>query len=237
MDAVSSLQARRVLNLMTDADGNTGVDEWEVIDEKGGFPICRAGLEIEGGSFVLAGGRKDLENVDNELLTLKLTKIGAWHSATYFAGVFASIPASLQEYFTENGLGVSQAVRWSNIFDSDSDGYEFCVETWPRVPEGMQFIDFVDVVLLLASRAIAPASAEQARKMARDAVVRNGAFLAAMDAITLKTRSREERVQAPVQILAPKAAPWKTKRQRDLLAVQGDDADAANRRARIEERE
>ena len=96
MDAVSSLQARRVLNFMTDAEGNTAVEEWEVIDEKGGFPICRAGLEIEGGSFVLAAGRKDLENVDNELLTLKHTKIGALHSATSFAGVFASIPVYLQ---------------------------------------------------------------------------------------------------------------------------------------------
>ena len=48
VDAVSSWQARRVLNLMTDAEGNTAVDEWEWSME-GGFPTCRAGLDLVGG--------------------------------------------------------------------------------------------------------------------------------------------------------------------------------------------
>ena len=190
MDGVSRLQARRILNFMTDAEGNTAVDGWEVTDGDGGFPICREGLELVGNSFVLAGGRKDLENVGNELLTLKHTKIGAWHAATTFAGVFASIPSAMQEYFNDCGLGVAQVVRWANMFEHDSDGYDFCVEAWPRVPEGLGFVDFVDVVLLLAARAIATVTAEHARKMASVAVVRNGAFVAALDAVTRKTRSR-----------------------------------------------
>ena len=62
------MQASRILNFMTDAEGNTAVDGWELVDGDGGYPICLeqarwSGWEVAGNSFALAGGRKDLENL------------------------------------------------------------------------------------------------------------------------------------------------------------------------------
>ena len=155
-----------------------------------------------------------------------------------FAAAYVKLPSDVQDYFSRVGLGPEKAVRWSNIFDTESDAYDFAADAFGEIPEDcMDFVDFLDAVIILASRAEGPASAATARSMAQNAVIRNGAFIAVRNAAAKRRLETLDRVTELLVTAPAVQVPWRTRRQRDLAKIDGTLEDAKHQRAQVEENE